>query len=232
MNLSERLLAIISFVKEKSIVADIGTDHGYIPVYLLENNISKKAIASDISSSSLKKAEDYVGLKGLKNDVETRSGNGLDVIRPYEVDTVIIAGMGGHLIIDILENNFKKAETINNFILQPMVASKELRKYLYEHNFTIVDEKIILEEDKYYEIIYAKWGKEFIEDEIYYEISKILLERRDLLLKDFIENKVLQIDQIINTINLETSEKAQMRIDELLAKKTKYKEVLSLYESY
>jgi len=232
MNLSERLLAIISFVKEKSIVADIGTDHGYIPVYLVENNISKKAIASDISGNSLKKAEEYVRLKGLENQVETRLGNGLDAIKPYEVDTVIIAGMGGLLISDILEKNFKKVETINNFIFQPMVASQELRKYLYKHNFTIVDEKIVVEEDKYYEIIHAKWGKDFVEDEIYYEISKILLERKDLILKDFLDNRIVQIDDILNAINLETSEKAQIRRDELLAEKNKYKEVLSIYESH
>lgn len=232
MNLSKRLLGIISFVKEKSIVADIGTDHGYIPVYLVENNISKKVIATDISSGSLRKAEEYVQLKGLINKVETRLGNGLDVIKPYEVDTVIIAGMGGLLIREILEENFKKAETINNFILQPMTASKELRMYLYDHNFTIIDEKIVVEEDKYYEIIYAKLGKEFVEDEIYYEISRHILERRDPLLKDFIKNKIAKIQEIINALNIEESEKANMRKEELLTELSKYEGVLSIYEGF
>ena len=211
MKISERLLAIISFVKEKSIVADIGTDHGYIPAYLTENNISKKVIASDISSGSLSKAEQYVKQKGLDYKVDTRLGNGLDVIKPYEIDTVIIAGMGGLLIKEIIEENFKKAETINNFILQPMVASKELRMYLYDHNFTIIDERIVVEEDKYYEIIYAKWGKDFVEDEMYYEISRLLLERRDPILKDFINNKIYQIKELLNTLNIETSENVCMR---------------------
>lgn len=232
MKISERLLAIISFVKEKSIVADIGTDHGYIPAYLTENNISKKVIASDISSGSLSKAEQYVKQKGLDYKVDTRLGNGLDVIKPYEIDTVIIAGMGGLLIKEIIEENFKKAETINNFILQPMVASKELRMYLYDHNFTIIDERIVVEEDKYYEIIYAKWGKDFVEDEMYYEISRLLLERRDPILKDFINNKIYQIKELLNTLNIETSENVCMRKKELATKLCKYEEVLSIYESY
>lgn len=232
MNLSERLLGIISFVKSDSIVLDIGTDHGYIPVYLTENGISKKVIASDISSGSLKKAKQYAKLRGLEHKIDIRLGNGLEVLKPYEVDTVIIAGMGGFLIKEILENNYKKAETINNFILQPMVASKELRMYLYNNNFTIIDEMIVIEEDKYYEIISAKWGKDFIEDDIFYEFSKPLLKRRDPLLKDYIQNKIVKLNEIITSLDIEKSEKAQMRKEELSIEINKYKDVLSIYESY
>lgn len=230
MYLTDRLLGITNFVEDKSIVGDIGTDHGYIPAYLIENGIAKKVIATDISSSSLKKAEQLVTSKGFQEDIDLRVGNGLDVIKPYEIDTLIIAGMGGLLITDILNNNYKKVMSINNFILNPMVAQESLRKYLYNNNFTIVDEKIVFEGGKYYEIIHAKLGKDFIEDTIYFEISKVLLERRDPMLKQLIENKIRSTKKIIKELSGESTARAINRKDELNGKIKKYMEVMRYYE--
>lgn len=231
MKLSPRLLAIQYFVKKNSIVADIGTDHGYIPVHLIENNISKKVIATDISNGSLDKAIEYVKELGYEKDIDTRLGNGLEVLKPYEVDTLILAGMGGLLISDIIEKDIEIAKSINNFIFQPMVAAEELRKYLYNNNLKIVDEKIIKEEDRYYEIIYVKWGKDYIEDEIYYEISKKLLDRKDPLLKEFLEFKIEKTEKILEELEKKDTEKVAERRRGLYLKIDKYKEVLKTYES-
>lgn len=231
MKLSSRLLAIQYFVKKNSIVADVGTDHGYIPVYLIENNISKKVIASDISKSSLDKAIEYVKKLGYEKYIDTRLGKGLEILKPYEVDTLILAGMGGLLISDIIEKDIEIARSINNFIFQPMVAAEELRKYLYNNNLKIVDEKIIKEEDRYYEIIYAKWGKDYIEDEIYYEISKKLLDRKDPLLKEFLEFKIEKAEKILKELGKKDTEKVAERRKGLYLKIDKYKEVLKSYES-
>ena len=135
MKLSERLMTIISLIPQNSIVADIGTDHGYIPAYLIENKISKKVIGTDISKGSLEKIIEYVRGLGYEEKIDSRLGDGLEVVKPYEIDTVIIAGMGGLLIRDILEKDKDVRESIVNFILQPMVAAKELREYLIENNF-------------------------------------------------------------------------------------------------
>ena len=143
MNLSERLQTIANFVPKNSVVADIGTDHGYIPIYLIENNISKKVIATDISKNSLEKAIENVNIYNYENKIDTRHGNGLETIKEYEVDTVIIAGMGGILIKDILDKSWSKRDSITNFILQPNIATSELRKYLIEKNFEILDEKLV-----------------------------------------------------------------------------------------
>ncbi|NMA85718.1 MAG: SAM-dependent methyltransferase, partial [Tissierellia bacterium] len=156
MNLSNRLKKIADFVPNNSIVADIGCDHGYIPIYLIKNNISKKVIAVDISENSIEKTIENVKNNNLEEDIEIRIGDGLDKILPFEIDTVIIAGMGGLLIRDILDKDKVKTNTISNFILQPNIASKELREYLYENNFEIIDEELVKEGDKFYEIIYAK----------------------------------------------------------------------------
>lgn len=232
MKLSLRLITIKNFVKENSIVADIGTDHGYIPGYLIENNISKKVIATDISKGSLDKAIEYIEKIGYKEYIDTRLGNGLEVLKPYEVDTVIIAGMGGLLIKDIIERDLEITKTINNFIFQPMGAAEELRKYLYENNFKIIDEKIIKEDGKYYEIIYANRGKDYIEDEIYYEISKKLLAKKDPILREFIEFKINKTEEILKELEKNHTEKTAKRKEDLFSRLKKYKEAKNSYEGY
>lgn len=231
MRLSERLKAIANFVPSNSIVADIGTDHGYIPVYLIENKISKKVIGTDISKGSLDKIIEYVKQMGFEDKIDTRLGDGLEVIKPYEIDTVIIAGMGGLLIRDILEKHKEVSNSIVNFILQPMVATKELREYLIENNFKIIKEDLVKEEKKYYEIIYAKSSKSFVEKEIYYEISPLLIKDKHPLLKEFIEDKIRATEKIVNDLEGIESEKTKERYDELTKLIEEYKEVLEEIES-
>ncbi len=115
MKLSNRLLEVANFVPKDSIVADIGTDHGYIPVFLVENNISNKVIATDISEKSLDKTVNYIKELNLRNNIEPRLGDGLETIKPCEVDTIIMAGMGGILIIEILEKKQRYKGFNNTF---------------------------------------------------------------------------------------------------------------------
>ncbi|CAK7071310.1 class I SAM-dependent methyltransferase [Tissierella sp.] len=230
MKLSERLLTLANLVPKNSIVADIGTDHGYIPAYLIENKISKKVIGTDISKGSLDKIIEYVKELGFEDKIDSRLGDGLEVIKPYEVDTVIISGMGGLLIRDILEKHKEISNSIIDFILQPMVAAKELRQYLIENNFEIIKEELVKEENKYYEIIHAKKGKTFIEKEIYYEISPILIQNKHPLLKEYIEVKMIAAKKILKEIEGIDTEKSKERY--LILEKTikEYEEVLRKIE--
>ena len=230
--LSERLKAIASFIPKNSIVADIGTDHGYLPVYLIEKGISKKVIATDISINSLEKISQLVKTKGLEERIDIRQGNGLGVLKAFEVDTLVIAGMGGLLIKDILDNNKDIANSVVNFILQPNVASKELREYLYANSFEIVDEKLVKESGKFYEIIYAKKGKAYIKEDLYLEIGEKLFLNRDPLLKEYIQHKVSVAESIIAELKAVNSEKGRERYEELMEKVKAYKEVLDSLESF
>ncbi|MDD4725559.1 MAG: class I SAM-dependent methyltransferase [Tissierellia bacterium] len=230
IKLSDRLLAILRFVPNNSIVADVGTDHGHIPMYLIENNISKGVIASDISQGSLDKTIDYIKELDLSDRIIPRLGDGLEIIKPFEVDTVIIAGMGGLLIRDILSKDIQLTSSITNFILQPMVASKELREYLYNNNFKLVDEDLVLEDSKYYEIIYAKIGKDVVEKEIYYDIGKKLVEKKHPLLKDFIEYKINKQSSILEELKGIDSQKGKIRLEEIEELMSEYKEVLKAIE--
>lgn len=231
MELSNRLLEIIKFVPNDSSVADIGTDHGYIPVYLIQNSISKKVIASDISPGSLDKTIEYVDQLDLKDKIDPRLGDGLKILKPYEVDTVIFAGMGGILIAKLLEDNKEVSDTIENFIFQPMVASKELRQYLVNNGYIIVDESLAKEGRRFYEIIFAKKGKGKIQREIHYEIGHQLIEKKHPLLKEFLENKKEGIKEIINKLGDNHSDNTKERTKELEDILGRYKEVEKEIES-
>lgn len=231
MILSDRLMKIAEFVQSDTRVLDIGTDHGYIPIYLLEENITDKVIASDISKESLKKTIELVKTKGLQNNIESRLGDGLEVVKIGEVQGVIMAGMGGILIQNILEKNPEISNSVDYFIFQPMIASKELRKYLIKNNFTIVDEEIAQEADKFYEIMLVQRGKEDLKEEIYYEISHKLIKKKHPLLILFIENKIKITNSIIENLKDKTSLKSRARYDELNKLVNDYREVLRKIEA-
>ncbi|MGO1372078.1 MAG: tRNA (adenine(22)-N(1))-methyltransferase [Senegalia sp. (in: firmicutes)] len=215
MNLSPRLLEIAKMVDENTLVADIGTDHGYIPVYLIENQISKKVIACDINEAPLQSAINYINTKKLNEKIDTRLGDGLSPINIGEVDTAIIAGMGGILITNILDDNKDIVKTIEKFILQPMIASSDLRKYLYKNNYKIIDEKLVREDNRFYEIIVAVHGKDQIKNNIYYEIGKKLIEKKDPLLKLHIEKKIKKTKTILENIEKNSDKEKNQKYIEL-----------------
>lgn len=145
MKLSERLQYIADEIKCGETMADIGTDHGFLPLYLLEKKKCPKVIMTDISSGSLKKAEINCKLVKPKGEYELRLGNGIDVLSDGEVDVVVIAGMGGLLIVDILEWNLKKSRSVKRYILQPRNNVGRLRHWLFSNGFSVVREGIVRE---------------------------------------------------------------------------------------
>ncbi len=231
MRLSDRLQTIANFIPKNTIVGDIGTDHGYIPIYLIENEISKKVIATDISKNSLDKIINCVKGTKYEKDIDMRLGDGLDPIKPFEVDTVVIAGMGGLLIRDILDKDKDKRDSITNFILQPNIATEELRKYLYENNFEIVDEKLVKEDGKFYEVIWAKKGKAYVDQDIYYEIGEKLLANRDPLLEEFLNNRIQMNEEILKELEGKETQRTMDRYRELTENIRELKVVLKKIES-
>lgn len=155
MQLSDRLQVMADKVHSGETCADIGTDHGYLGLYLYERDISPRVIMTDISEASLAKAKASFGARQFGNDVSFRVGNGLEVIGSGEVDCVVIAGMGGLLIRDILAADIEKTCSFNRLILQPRKAAGTLRKWLLEHGFVILCEDIVREGDFLPEIITA-----------------------------------------------------------------------------
>lgn len=220
MKLTDRLLKIASLVTEKT-VADIGTDHGYIPIHLLNENKVDFAILADINKGPLMNAKGEVDRNNLGEKVDLRLGSGLEVLEKGEVSEVIIAGMGGSLISKLLENKLEVSQSINKLILQPMQSQETLRKYLLNNGFEILDEVLVKEDFRVYEIICTKYtGKNTKVDEIYYEIGQKLIENKDPLLNELIDKKIEGYKNVI--IQIENHEKMteklelmKNRIDEL-----------------
>ncbi|MEE0741722.1 MAG: class I SAM-dependent methyltransferase [Emergencia sp.] len=158
MKLSERLQLIADEIKTGETMADIGTDHGFLPLYLLENHISPKVIMADISSGSLAKAGENCKLAKAKGDFELRLGNGIDVLKDGEVDVVVMAGIGGLLTIDMLQWNLAKSRSLKRYILQPRNKPGILRHWLYCNGFSIVKESLVRESKFIWEIFTVESG--------------------------------------------------------------------------
>ena len=159
MELSKRLYAVASLVTEGASVADVGTDHRYIPIYLIQQNIASKAIALDINGGPLERARMHIIGYNLKGQIETRLSDGLLAVQPGEVDTMIAAGMGGGLIIRILEDGKEVVESLKEFILQPQSEVWRVRRYLLDHHMNIIDEDMVEEDGKYYPMMKAVHGE-------------------------------------------------------------------------
>ncbi len=150
--MSKRLLAVAGMLSEGgfSCTADIGCDHGYISIYLVQSGISQKAIAMDVRKGPLSAAGDNIRSYGLEEHITTRLSDGLDKLNPGEADSAVIAGMGGKLMIDIIGDGRFEKLGIKRAVLQPQSDLSEFRSFLREKNYVILDEKIVLEDGKYY----------------------------------------------------------------------------------
>lgn len=155
-SLNPRLRKIAGLVPQNRCTADIGTDHAYIPIVLVKDGTAKCAIASDIKKGPLMRAHENICKNNLSNLIETRLGAGLETLSPGDAEVIIIAGMGGILIGDILESSREVTGSAKLLILQPMTAVPELREYLTENGYEITAEYLEAEEEKLYNIITAK----------------------------------------------------------------------------
>ena len=230
MELSKRLNWIIEKLNKVDIIMDVGTDHGYIPIYLIKNSIASKVIASDINKDPLKKAKINASLDGVLDKIDLRLGGGLSPLNNKEANAVIIAGMGGNLIRDILENDLDKVKNLDYLILQPAQNPEVLRKYLYNNNYEILEEDICLDENKYYEIFKIKYKKgDYISlDDIFYEISPNMLSKKLPLLKSYIESKIQKNKKVMEFI-VDDTEHAIERKNELKEKNQRLEKLLKSF---
>ena len=156
ISIDDRLKDIASLIDNCNTIADVGTDHGYLPIYLLQTGVCKYAYASDVAKGPLSKAIENINKFELNDFIKTILCSGLSKI-PSNVDTIIMAGMGANLIIDLINEAPHKYDT---YILQANLNVNLLRKFLSENNFMIVDEKVSFANKKFYEILKVKRGNQ------------------------------------------------------------------------
>jgi tRNA (adenine22-N1)-methyltransferase len=155
VKLSKRLQRIADKVPPFSRLADIGSDHALLPAFLVQAGIVTWAVAGEVNPGPLAAAEKQVKESGLTGKIEVREGNGLEVLHPEEVDVISIAGMGGSLIVSILEGGHDKLTGVNMLVLQPNVGEEQVRRWLDRHQWLLESEEILEEDGKIYEILTA-----------------------------------------------------------------------------
>lgn len=198
MELKGRLGAIAAKIPVCDTLADVGTDHAYIPVYGVLKGICRKALATDIRTGPVKIAEQNIRRYGLYDKIEARLGPGLGPVAPREADIAVIAGMGGLLICEILQDSLEKARRMKLFILQPMNSVEVLRKWLNEEGFKIYEEALAAEGNKIYNIICTGWtGSSSPRDEYDYYTGRELMLSGDPLLEALLAKKLKQLDVVI-----------------------------------
>ena len=226
-----RLEEIINLVEDNSIVADIGTDHGIVPYELIKSNKAKKVIASDISEKSLDKLREKLDYLDEPEKIILNVSDGLDNLNEYQVDTIIISGMGGNLIVDILNKNIDVAKSANCLILGANNSLSVLRKFLRDNSFEIIEEVDLFENDKYYQIIKVKVGKQLFSNDYEYEFGKFLIDNKSENLKQYIKQQIENKKTILSNISEKDSDNVKNAIDNIKIEIKELEKVLNKIEA-
>lgn len=222
MELKGRLRLIYDMIPQCDTLCDIGTDHALVPAYALLNKRCRRAIASDVRKGPLKRAEQTQKASNLQDVMDLRLGNGLEVLSMDEVDVIVIAGMGGVLMAELLENQMEKARKARRMILQPMYAQEVVRPFLWRHGFTVADEALIREGSKLYQVL-AVYHDEAAsasarKDPLYAVIGEGLIRNRDPLLEDWLCDRMKRQRKIVDGLRKAASTSPDLGREEALLK--------------
>ncbi len=215
MELSKRLQAVANLVTDGMIVADVGTDHGYIPIYLLKMGKCSKAFAMDVNKGPLLRAKEHIKEQGLNEDIETRLSDGVKQLQIGECDAVVIAGMGGALTIKILEEGKAVFKRLKEFVLQPQSELLKVRQYLVENGYRIVAEDMVLDVGKYYPMMRVINAESSEYNIVELRYGKLLLTKKHPILHDFLQKEEKTKDNILQNLKKENGHHIEIRVKEI-----------------
>ncbi|MBR4708062.1 MAG: SAM-dependent methyltransferase [Pseudobutyrivibrio sp.] len=220
IKLSDRLQIVYDMVPKCHRVADVGCDHGYLTIALLENNKADNAIAMDVNKGPLQSAKANVTSAGFAGQTDFRLSNGLEKLSPSEADVICICGMGGALIKRILDAGMAVARTAKAIIIEPQSEYASLRQFLANNHFVILDEDLCTEEGKIYPIMKIAYDADatITLDEAQLTYGPVILEKRPGLLDTLLEKNKREFTSILEKISSksnDTDSPIQKRIDEL-----------------
>lgn len=219
MELSKRLKAVAELVTPGMRLADVGTDHGYIPIYLTEAGVIPSAIAMDINKGPLERAKEHIREHGLEGKIQTRLSDGLKNLQMNEADCMIAAGMGGGLVIRILSEERDTAGSLKELILQPQSEIDSVRRYLTEEGYRIVAEDMVYEDGKYYPMMKAvpcmAGAGEIPYSEEELEFGRVLLQQAHPVLGQFLEREMEIQNRILSALESQESVRAKKRMEEI-----------------
>lgn len=238
VKLSKRLQTVAEMVTKGSITADIGTDHGYLPIYLVQNEISPYVIAMDVNKGPLHKAHNNIEQNNLADKIETRLSDGLAGLKKDEAKTITICGMGGKLMARIIEDGIDRISVDNELILSPQSEIFQFREYLIKRGFAIIKEEMLIDEGKFYVIMKCEMNGNIkntsnvlqTEPELFLKYGRYLLEHKNTTLKQYLireRKKYLKVRE--NVVNCD-SENIESRINEIDHELKCIEEGLNYYE--
>lgn len=227
MELSKRLQAVVDLLDSHKSIADIGCDHGFVSIYLIQAGKAENCIAMDVNKGPLKSAKENIAFYGLLHKIELRLSNGADKLqwkedskeRILEADAAILAGIGGRLTIRILEESLEKFHAMEEFILQPQSEIEKVRQFLEVKGFIIVKEDMVLEDGKYYPIMKVSRQKEFFVDKcmsqkeqaLFYRYGEKLLSMAHPVLYEYLLKEEKMYCDILNRLEGKETEKSVHR---------------------
>lgn len=190
----------MQMVPPGSIIADIGTDHAHLPIYLIKEGICCKAIATEVNIGPYDRAAANLKRAGIENMVDLRLGAGFSPLVPGEAQVAVVAGMGGEVIADIIMDQRLVAQTFDIMILQPMTRIRHLRKELFTLGYKIIDEDIAQEGRRFYEIIAVKKGRVNIFDSSDIVVGPVLRHRREPQIIRYFEHRSYKLERMIHQV--------------------------------
>lgn len=221
MQISERLRAVSGMITSGYRLADVGTDHGYIPIELVLSEKIPSAIAMDVNRGPLERARAHIGAYGLEDRISTRLSDGLEKLAPGEADSVLIAGMGGMLTVRILRNGMDVLEQVKELVLQPQSDIREVRRFLLEEGFVIADEDMVEEDGKFYPMMRAVPGRRGLsEAEAANELQllygpQLLCKKHPVLLR-YLRHERGLLERVREKLEHETGGAARRRLPEVM----------------
>lgn len=207
IELSDRLQAIADMVTAGNRVCDVGCDHGFVPIYLIKQGISPKVIAMDVNEGPLKRAREHIEEYGAGAYIETRLSDGLSSFREGEADSLICAGMGGRLMMRILQEDTVKTASFKEMILQPQSELQQFRYFLRCQGYLIVDENMIEEDGKFYPMMRAVKGEKESRNELIWRqqmedrYGAVLLKNKSAVLYRYLEKEKRACEEILKKLN-------------------------------
>lgn len=236
MQISKRLETVAGMVTPGLALADVGTDHAYIPIYLVGNQIVPRAVAMDIGRGPLARAQEHIRAYGLEAQIETRLSDGLDALAEGEAQSIVIAGMGGQLAVRILTKGAAQAMACREVILQPQSELRLVRSYLYSAGYRILQEELVYEGGKFYPMMkcvpkgQSDWAEAMAITEPGLRFGPLLLAGRHPVLREYLLREYRLNGRILKALSVQTGERAAVRRAEVEQEQAYVEQALALYE--
>ncbi len=219
VELSARMQALTDMVSRQSVVCDVGCDHGFVSIYLVQQGIAPKVYAMDVGKGPLERAKEHIKEYDLESYIETRLSDGLNALQIGEADCMICAGMGGKLMMRILKEGDEKTRAMKELILQPQSEIASFRAFLRKEGYKVVMENMIYEDGKYYPMMKVVPGNkigELVSEYILWDkFGELLLKEKHPVLRQYLAQSKEYFAELLSHLNAQGGERAQERVEEI-----------------